>query len=317
MKLDASILPTRSVPRLVLLCVAWCLWMIPAAGQDKSKYYTVMHPDEFHMDWKGFYDKADRGTAVARQKLPHLLNLSYGQHLKQKLDLYLPGKSTTGAPTFLFLHGGGFREGDRAHYGFVALPLARQGVITVVASYRLTTQGFRYPAQTEDVENAIAWIYKNIEKFGGDPQRIYVGGHSAGAILSGHVAVRTDWLKEKGLPEDLIKGCAPISGPYDLRVGAYEEREGEARTYASRELQEAASPVLNVQQAPPHCVVAIGSVEEKYMDSSRAFVEALKEKGGSARLLVLEDMDHDQTGLALRDGKGPLVQSILKVIQGQ
>ncbi len=291
--------------------------VFPAVAQDKSTYYTVTHPDEFHMDWKGFYDNADQWTAVAREKLPHTLDLPYGKHPKQQLDIYLPEETPVKAPIFLFLHGGGFREGDRAHYGFVALPLAKDGVITVVASYRLTTQDFFYPSQPEDVEDAIAWIYENIEEYGGDPQRIYVGGHSAGAILSGHVAVRSDWLKKKGLPGDLIKGCAPISGPYDLRTGSYEEREGEARTYAPRDKEEAASPVLNVQKAPPNCVVAVGSVEEQYIDSSSAFVEALEAKGGFARLLVLEGMDHDQTGLALYDGEGLLVQAILGVIQGR
>lgn len=291
--------------------------VFPVLAQDKSTYYTVTHPDEFHMDWKGFYDNADQWTAIAREKLPHTLDLPYGEHPKQQLDIYLPEKKPSKAPIFLFLHGGGFREGDRAHYGFVALPLAKHGVITIVASYRLTTQGFFYPSQPEDVENAIAWIYKNIAEYGGDPQRIYVGGHSAGAILSGHVAVRSDWLKKKGLPGDLIKGCAPISGPYDLRTGSYEETEGEARTYAPRDKQEAASPILNVQKAPPNCVVAVGSVEEKYIDSSSAFVDAIKAKGGLARLLVLEGMDHDQTGLALYDGEGPLVQAILRVIQGR
>ena len=290
----------------------------PALAQDKSTYYTVTHPDEFHMDWKGFYDNADQWTAIARGKLPHTLDLPYGKHPKQKLDIYLPEKKPSKAPIFLFLHGGGFREGDRAHYGFVALPLAEHGVITAVASYRLTTQGFFYPSQPEDVENVIAWIYENIEEYGGDPQRIYVGGHSAGAILSGHVAVRSDWLKKKGLPENLIKGCAPISGPYDLRTGTqWSSPEGDSRTYAPRDKQEAASPILNVQKAPPNCVVAIGSLEEKYIDSSSAFVDAIKGKGGLARLLVLEGMDHDQTGLALYDGEGLLVKAILRVIQGR
>ena len=104
--------------------------------------------------------------------------------------------------------------GDK--YGYVAAPLARHGIITAVMSYRLAP--FRYPSQVEDVELAVAWLAKNIGARGGDPHRIFVGGHSAGAILSALLGVRTNWQAARGVPADVIKGIVPVSGPYDLRT---------------------------------------------------------------------------------------------------
>lgn len=297
----------------------WTLFFVlvfrPLAAQDKSKYYTVMHPDEFSIDWTGFYDKIDAMTAETRKELPHHLDLAYGDHPKQKLDLYLPKEKPEGAPTFLFLHGGGFREGDRAHYGYVARPFAKHGIITAVASYRLTEQGFHFPDQPEDVQKAIAWIHRSIASYGGAPGKIYVGGHSAGAILSAYVAVEGDWREKLGVPAEAIRGCAPVSGPYDLRVGAYEEREGEADAYVNNpELRADASPLVQIEAPPPRCVVAIGSLEEKYIASSKEFVEKLQEQGVDAKLVVLSDQDHAETALALGDEQSSLFRAVLEMI---
>jgi len=308
------------IGRHSLLCLTLIVVFLPtraSAAQDKSKYYTVMHPDEFTIDWKGFYDKIDAMTAETRKELPHL-DLAYGEHPKQRLDLYLPKERPDDAPTFLFLHGGGFREGDRAHYGYIARPFARHGIITAVASYRLTPQGFHFPDQPEDVEKAIAWLHRTIATYGGDPQAIFVGGHSAGAILSAYVAVESDWRKELGVPAAAVKGCAPVSGRYDLRVGAYEERRGEADVYVNRtELRDDASPLLQIEAPPRRAVIAIGSVEEDIMKSSRDFVGALKEKGVEAELLVLPDQDHAETALALGDENSKLFQAVLAMIKAR
>ena len=110
-------------------------------AQDMSKYYTVMHPEEFTIDWTGFYKTNNEGTARLRKEYPHHLDLAFGSDPKQAIDLYLPKGEVFEAPVFLFLHGGGFREGDRAHYGAIAKPFVKNGVITAVASYRLTMDG--------------------------------------------------------------------------------------------------------------------------------------------------------------------------------
>ena len=284
---------------LALPCLAW--------GQDKSTYYTVMHADEFTIDWTGFYAKNDRLTARARKDLPNHLDLAFGDHPKQRLDLYLPGNKPDNAAVFVFLHGGGFREGDRAHYGSIAIPFAKHGVITAVASYRLTSQGYHFPDQAEDLQRALAWLYRNVGQYGGSGNRLYVGGHSAGALLAAEVAVKTNWLEIMGLPKDLIKGVIPVSGRY----GARPEGDGYVRDPS---LKQIASPIENIINLGPRYLVAVGSVEN-YLEPSRQFVDRLRSKGVQADLMVLEGEDHAQTALSLGTESSQLFQAVLKLIQ--
>jgi acetyl esterase/lipase len=281
-------------------------------AQDRSTYYTVVHGDQFKIDWAAFYEKAEAMTMATRNALPHVLDVAYGTHPKQRLDLYFPTQVTeasrAGAPVLLFLHGGGFREGDRLQYGFIAAPFAAHGIITAVASYRLTPE-FTYPAQPEDVQLALGWLWKNIKAHRGNPERMFVAGHSAGAILAADVAVKTAWLGRLSLPAGLLKGVIPISGGYDLNdlpsVHNYvpdETTRGEA------------SPIRHVSGGVPPAIVAVGS-GEPYVASSRALVESIRSRGGQADLLVLEGLDHAQTVLALGDERSPLFKAVLGLIE--
>ena len=297
-------LPLRTILSLLTLSTLLC----PLLGQDKTTYYTDMNPEKFAIDWTGFYNENDRLTAKARNELPHHLDLAFGDHPKQRLDLYLPKTESSDAAVFVFLHGGGFREGDRAHYGSISMPFARHGVITAVASYRLTSQGYHFPDQAEDLHRALAWLYRNIESYGGSKDRLYVGGHSAGALLSAEVAVKTNWLKIMGLPLDLIKGVIPISGRY----GARPKGDGYVR---EESLVGIASPIENIINLSPRYLVAVGSVEKNYLEASKEFVKRLQEKGVQTDdLLVLEGEDHAQTARSLGDEKSHLFQAILKLI---
>jgi acetyl esterase/lipase len=291
-----------------------------ASAQDASTYYTVQHPEQFKIDWGAFYRQADAKTAAVRAQLPHYLNLAYGQDVKQRLDLYLPTKKPAHAPVFLFLHGGGFREGDRAQYGFVAKPFADHGVITAVASYRLTGDGFKYPDQPHDTQLAVEWLYRNIAKYGGDPDRLYVGGHSAGAILSAEIGVDRGWLKSAGIPTRVLRGIAPISGPYDLRTAG---RPGEDSAYApTPELKEQASPLLHIVDPAPAAVIALGSAEnlgsakqsDMVMDSSKAFAAKLQAAGVKTQLLILDGKDHRGTVTALGDEDSELFKAVIQMI---
>jgi acetyl esterase/lipase len=281
-----------------------------ARAQDASRYYTVQHPDEFQIDWKAFYAKADRLTHAVRQRLPHALDLPYGDAPKQRLDVYGPPAGTRPGPVFLFLHGGGFREGDRAHYGYVADPLARHGIVTVVASYRLTPDA-AFPEQPHDVVAMLGWVREHIAGHGGDPARVFVGGHSAGAILAASVSLAPDWLAKAGLPPDFIKGCVPVSGPSDVR------NTPSLVAYAGDETrQAAASPLLHVVAPPPRTIVAVGSVE-RYVESSRALVDRVREKGKGAELIVLDGLPHDETAFALGDEKSPLTTAMIVMMTGR
>lgn len=299
--------PTWSLMAALIMAAAWAA---PSAAQDWRTYATVQHPERFALNWRAFYEKASELTDAARRTLPHSLDLVYGEDPKQRLDLYFPARTPRQAPVFLFIHGGGFREGDRRQYGYVAAPLAARGVITAVMSYRLVPHV--YPSQVTDVELAVAWLVRNIGSHGGDPRRLYVGGHSAGAILSALVGVRSDWQGARGLPPDVIKGIVPVSGPYDLRglagfVADFIPADGPDRVMAS--------PILRIARTPP-AVVAYGEKEGPYAAGSAAFVDALVARGGRATLLPLQGMGHDQTALTLADAASPLTEAVVSLVKG-
>jgi arylformamidase len=280
------------------------------AAQDWRSYATVQNPSQYTIDWRAFYEKAQALTDATRASLPHTLDIAYGADAKQRLDLYRPKTKVAGVPVFLFIHGGGFVEGDRRQYGYVAAPLAAHGVITAVMSYRLSPN--RYPTQVEDVELAVLWLAKNIAMHGGHPDRIFVGGHSAGAILSALLGVRSDWQARRGVPADVIKGIVPVSGPYDLRglggfVANFIQSDGPER--------EAASPMLRIERTPP-AVVAYGEKEKPYAAGSAAFVDALVKRGGKATLIALTGMAHDQTALTLADTASPLTTAVVSLVTG-
>lgn len=287
-----------------------CLLMAPLVlhAQDYTKYDTVNNPQRYGTIWAPFYQKANELTAQTRADFPHHLDISFGDSPKQALDVYVPKKPVKNAPVLLFLHGGGFMEGDRAHYGYVARPYAEKGIVTVVAGYRMAKRGVPYPAQSDDTKAAIVWIYKNIAKFGGDPNTIFVSGHSVGATLSGEVSFDRSWMKQAGVPHDAIKGIAAISGDYDLSPG-------ENVDYApNAELEERASPLRHIVDPALLAVVAAGTNEGKMRASSEDLAQKLTAKGVKTRLLVLEGADHKDTVLALGDPGSTLAAAVLEMI---
>src|SRR3989442_15923293 len=105
------------------------------SGQDKRTYYTVQHPEQFAIDWTAFYTRAEALTDATRHVVTNHLDLSYGDHPKQKLDVYEAAPRREASPVFIFLHGGGFREGDRRQYGYVARPLAPAGIVAALPAF--------------------------------------------------------------------------------------------------------------------------------------------------------------------------------------
>ncbi len=147
---------------------------------------------------------------------------------KHLLDLYLPADAEN-FPVLLFIHGGGWRLGHKDGlfhpYPRLGKGLARRGVGVAVAAYRLAPE-HKFPAQLEDVARATRWVYENIGEYGGDPRRLFLCGHSAGAHLVALVALDERYLQAEGLPPDAVAGVVGISGPYDVEYMWYMWEEG-------------------------------------------------------------------------------------------
>jgi acetyl esterase/lipase len=156
-------------------------------------------------------------TAVEAQshKVTVVRDVDYVAHVeypdgKDRLDLYIP-QGVANAPVIFSLHGGALSAGDRRDESFVGQRFAAAGYLTVVASYRLSPQ-VAHPAHIEDAAAAFAWAKRNVKQHGGDPERIIVIGHSAGAYLAMLLATDARYLAAHKLTPRDIKGLVPVSG---------------------------------------------------------------------------------------------------------
>ncbi len=142
--------------------------------------------------------------------------LAYGADARQRLDLHVPAQAQPGgAPVVVFWHGGGWVAGDRERYRFVGATLAAQGYVAVLPDYRLYP-AVRFPAFIEDGALALRWVHDHITRYGGDPSRIFVMGHSAGAHLAALLALDRRWLESVGGSPRWVRGLIGLSGPYAL-----------------------------------------------------------------------------------------------------
>jgi arylformamidase len=274
-------------------------------------FYTCQHPEQFRIDWRGFYERAEARTDAVRSRWPHhSLDLSYGPSPRQRMDLYLPGDSVADAPVMLFLHGGGFREGDPTLYGYVAEPFLERGIAFATVGYRLTPESY-LPETFGDIEQALAWSVANLPGFGVDVGRLALSGHSAGAILTAQLAVRDDWLRQRSLPLDLLKATVPISGVYDFTDPA------DRRDFFSPDAdRHAASPLHRMSVTPSPMLVAYGSDENdgQYAADSERLAKAIRARGGQASTQELTGMTHADTANSLGDASSPLFIAVMELL---
>ena len=142
-------------------------------------------------------------------------NVVYGPQDRNQLDIYTPKNLHAAAPVVVFFYGGSWSSGARGDYAFVGEALASHGIVTVIADYRLYPE-VRYPTFLEDGARAVAWTVKDIAKYGGDPKRLYVMGHSSGAYNAAMIALDPRWLAEVNLTPAVFRGWIGLAGPYDF-----------------------------------------------------------------------------------------------------
>ncbi|SEO58504.1 Acetyl esterase/lipase [Duganella sp. CF517] len=142
-------------------------------------------------------------------------DLSYGEGPRRMLDVYRPKDASGKAPVVVFFYGGNWVAGERADYAFVGRALASRGIVTVVADYRLHPE-VSYPDFLDDAAQAVAWAARQAGRYGGDPKRLYVMGHSSGAYNAAMVALDGRWLEKQGMSIRDVRGWIGLAGPYDF-----------------------------------------------------------------------------------------------------
>lgn len=144
--------------------------------------------------------------------------IAYGALPRQQLDVYLPRAAAGGAqkaPVVLFFYGGSWTRGERADYRFVGESLASEGVVVVIADYRLSP-AVRWRAIAQDSALAAQWVFGHVDDIGGDPSRVFVMGHSAGGWNAAMLALDARWLSAHGLSPRRFAGWIGLAGAYDF-----------------------------------------------------------------------------------------------------
>jgi len=164
-------------------------------------------------------------------------DVAYGDGARQSLDVYAPQNPSGSAPVLVFLYGGAWKQGTRADYVYIGHAFAAKGFVTVVPDYRLVPE-VQYPAFLSDNAAAVKWVEDNIAKYGGDPRRVFLAGHSAGAYNAVMLGMDSAYLREAGVTIP-IRGVVGLSGPYAVYP------------FEFKELQDAFGNVDNPQLTQP------------------------------------------------------------------
>ena len=256
-------------------------------------------------------DRYDTNSKLVRNRLGEPLKFAYGTEAVESLDVYPTTK--TDAPVHIFIHGGAWQQETSESYAFPAELFVNAGIHYVVPNFSWIQDAgdSLYPIVAQ-LRAAISWVFENAGKFGGDPDQIYLSGHSSGGHLAG-VLLTTDWEKDAGLPVDVIKGGLCCSGMFDLEPVRLSSR-GEYVNFTD-EMENAFSPQRHLDNIRAPLIVAYGSYETpEFKRQSRDFATAVADAGKPVQLIVAENYNHFEVIETLANPHGILGRAALEQI---
>ena len=248
-------------------------------------------------------------SEVVRERLGPPERLAYGTEPIEALDVYRTDRPE--APVQVFIHGGAWQQGSAKSYGFPAETFVHAGAHWVVPDFRwVQNVGNSLLPMAHQVCRAVAWVYENAVSFGGDPNRIYVSGHSSGGHLAG-VILTTDWQTDFDLPPDVVKGGLCSSGMFDLKPVRLSAR-GRYIDFTD-EMEEALSSIRHLDKLHAPIIIAYGTLETpEFQRQSRDFAAAVAAAGKPVQLLVGEGYNHFEILETLANPYGLLGRAVLE-----
>jgi acetyl esterase/lipase len=273
-----AMLKTTSLLRRFL----FSLLVLAALGQVPAYALSVMDP--FNLP-----ASMDSGTVKVGD------GIAYADGPRHKLDVYAPEARGAAAPVVFFIYGGGWSRGERSDYQFAGRALASRGFVVVIADYRLVPE-VRYPGFLEDSAKALRWVQDNIAQYGGDPNRLFLAGHSAGAYNAVMLSLDPSFLREYGVTMPIL-GVAALSGPYDFYPFEY----GEVRdTFGSASNPEGTQPINLVTSDSPPMYLATGTTDPIVrMQNTERFAQKLKDNGVWVTTRYYEGFGHMEPVIAM------------------
>ena len=250
---------------------------------DDAYDQSVWAPNQRHVS-KRRDDWSESAHARLRpQRVP------YGSTDIEALDIYKTQRPN--APIRIFIHGGAWRNGTAKQSAYPAEMFVKAGAHYIALDFvSVDNAGGNLMIMAGQVRRAVAWVYKNAATFGGDPGRVFLSGHSSGAHLAGVVLV-TDWQKDFGLTNDLVKGAVLMSGMYDLHPVRLSKRSEYVKF--TDEVEQALSSQRHLDRLNTPLIVSYGTLESpEFQRQSRDFVAAVKAAGKPVQLIVGEGYNH-------------------------
>jgi arylformamidase len=250
-------------------------------------------------------------SAAARRELHGRLDLSYGPHPADRIDIFAPEDADGRRPVQVFFHGGYWRSLSKEDFSFVAAPFVKAGAVAALVEYPLC------PSVTMDelidhCRRGLAWIAQHVGEHGGDPARLYLSGHSAG----GHIVammLATDWRGGLG-PSARIRGATAVSGLYELAPVSRTYLQADIRL--TREQIERNSPVRLDRPSGIPLLLAVGEHETQAFKAQTADYAAVwRAAANPCEVLMLAGQQHFSVLDGIQAGKGPLIEGMLRQME--
>lgn len=272
---------TRARRRMI-----WILGTIAllAAGLVGTWHYAMNNNAVALLDG---LDRIVGGTSGTRTALA---DARYGPLEAQRIEVIVPdAPASAPRPVIVFIHGGGWHSGVPGEYHFLGRTFARAGYVVVLAGYRMVPEG-AYPRMLEDSAAAIAWTRAHLDEFGGDPARVFLMGHSAGAYNVVMLGLDPQWLDRAGVPQDFVRGVIGLSGPYDF----YPFTSDSARAAFAHVADPALTQPIHFARgdAPPMLLLTGDADTTVKPRNSQALARALTAAGRPTEPVVVPGVDH-------------------------
>jgi len=261
-------------------------------------------------------ENRERAQTV-KARLNPIHNVAYGTEIIQKLDIYAP-ENAKNMPVLISIHGGGWTMGSKNPWAIPAEILMSKGIISVSIDHGLAPQ-YRMDDIIAHVRHAVAWVYKNIAQYGGDPNCLYIYGMSAGAHLAS-TTLMTSWHKDFDLPEDVIKGLVAMSGIYDLCTLVYApQTDSQKALQMTLEESRRDSPFYHLPQHSIPSIIAYGEKEPLILYHLEAtnYAQKLQKAGCNVSLIEVPGANHFDMINELTNTQGQLFKAVEDMLNGR
>jgi arylformamidase len=286
------------------------VWM----GMDQTELDNAYDQAVYAPNQPLVHARRAAATARAKARLGAPQRFQYGASEIESVDVYRTKKNPENAPVNIYVHGGAWRNGRSADFTFLSEMIVDAGAHSVIVDFNnIDDVGGNLMTMAQQVRSAVAWVYNNAQKFGGDKNRIYLTGHSSGGHLTSTI-VTCDWQRDFGLPKDIVKGAMLASGMYELTPVRLSKRSKYVNFTDA--IVDELSAMRHIDRLNCPIVVAHGTQETpEFQRQARDFAAAVKAAGKPVTFIVAEGYNHFEIQETLASPYGLLGREVLNLMK--